>query len=305
MKKQKGQAILILILIMTVALAIGVSIIQKSLVDVSTSTKIEQSTRAFSAAEAGIEKVLKENAASTNVTEINFTENQSNASAQITQLLPYPGSISVRQEPLEFPALGKETIVQVWLADPEATLPTCDSPSICYTQPTLDVYWGNSTIDRAALELTLIYYDSSQSKYATKKWYLDHPTTRNPVNNFDTVGCVGSYMIGSNKYVCKVTLGSNSGVTPDPAYLKNGTLPASGAMLIRARFLYNNDPQPFAVWATEACEDGCSLPRQVRIAVSTGFSGQSQRKLKVQETKNVVPPYFDYAIFSAGPIDKI
>ncbi len=47
MNNQKGQLILILILVMTVALSIGLSIVQKSLVDVSTSSKVEQSSRAF------------------------------------------------------------------------------------------------------------------------------------------------------------------------------------------------------------------------------------------------------------------
>ena len=55
---KKGQILLALILVMTVALAIGLSVIQKSLVDVSTSTKVEQSSMAFSAAEAGIERSL-------------------------------------------------------------------------------------------------------------------------------------------------------------------------------------------------------------------------------------------------------
>ena len=41
--------ILILVLVMTVALAIGISVIQRSLSDISTATKVEQSSRAFSA----------------------------------------------------------------------------------------------------------------------------------------------------------------------------------------------------------------------------------------------------------------
>ena len=58
MKEQKGQVILILILVMTVGLAIGLSIVQKSLVDISTASKIEQSSRAYSAAEAGVERAF-------------------------------------------------------------------------------------------------------------------------------------------------------------------------------------------------------------------------------------------------------
>ena len=64
--KEKGQIILILLLVMTVALGVGLTIVQRSLTDISTSTKVEQSSRAFSAAEAGIEKALQGDISSVN-----------------------------------------------------------------------------------------------------------------------------------------------------------------------------------------------------------------------------------------------
>src|SRR3989339_1641784 len=73
-RRQAGQVILILILVMAVALAIGISVIQRSLSDISTSSKVEQSSRAFSAAEAGIEKALRGDA-----TAVSFPENNSSA----------------------------------------------------------------------------------------------------------------------------------------------------------------------------------------------------------------------------------
>ena len=60
MNNERGQIILVLVLVITVALAIGISVVQRSLSDISTSTKVEESSRAFSAAEAGIERALKE-----------------------------------------------------------------------------------------------------------------------------------------------------------------------------------------------------------------------------------------------------
>ena len=281
MKKQKGQILLALILVMTIALAIGLSVIQKSLVDVSTSTKVEQSSRAFSAAEAGIERALQ--IGSTTVT---FPENDSTADVTDTGLIPAAVPINTQQEPLIYPPLSKEEIAQVWLSDPDANLPNCTAPFVCYKQSSLDVYWGNSTTDKAALELTLVYYDGS--KYTSRKWYLDHTFTRTPANNFEQQACSG-YSVGSNTYQCKKSLTG---------------LPSSGLMLIRARLLYNSSSQPFAVQAVGICGSDCSIPPQARILESVGTSGETERKVSVFQLNNVVPHWFDYAIFSAGEISK-
>lgn len=288
---QKGQIILILILIITVVLAVVLSIVQKSLVDVSSSTRIEQSSRAFSAAEAGIEKALKgdKNLQS-------FPENNSS----ITQIFDsgfYPYTVpNTPQLPLEYPPLAKEDVAQVWLADPAATLPTCGAPNVCYTQNTLDVYWGNSSTDRAAIELTLVYHDGTQ--YKSRKWYLDHNSAiRTPPNGFNTVSCGGYTLITNTNYQCLLRLGIGS------AGSFNEALP-SGLMLIRARLLYNITSQPFAVQAVGSCASGCNIPPQARILFSQGASGDTQRAIQLFQEYQVVPPYYDYAIFSAGDITK-
>ncbi len=311
--KQQGQIILILILVMTVALGIGLSIIQRSLVDISTASKADQSSRALSAAEAGVESTLYANSPG----EHTFTDTLSGFKTVFDSGLKpcIPGSppcvqlglgSGAQQLPLEYPPLAKEDIVQVWLADPSATLPNdCVPPStgkVCYNQPTLDVYWGDSSIplDKAALELTLVYYDGSN--YQSRKWYLDHPITRTPANGFDNVNaCSGNYSLPG--YQCFKTLGNSTGVNNIP-------LP-TGLMLIRARLLYNTNSQPFAVQATglgASCTgstgNGCYLPAQARQITSTGISGQTQRTVKLFKLSNVVPPFFDYALFSAGDINK-
>lgn len=313
-KKQTGQAILALILIMTVALAIGLSVVQKSLVDVSTSTKVEESSRAFSAAEAGIEKALQPGS-TCGANCISFSENSSKADVAGGNLIPcIPGSpgcteISGQQQaPLEYPPLAREEVAHFWLADFTSTL---NPPSQFYNPPnhTLDVYWGDSAFpsDKAALELTLVFYNGT--KYDFKKWYLDQASAiRNPPPiGFDTVPCSGDNIITSTvadpttcassqvTYQCKVTLGS---------------LP-SNMMLLRARLLYNTNSQPLAVQATGSggtCTgltgNGCYIPPQARAITSTGASGETQRKVKVCQVNKVVPPYFDYAIFSVGAISK-
>lgn len=274
--RQKGQVILILILVMTVVLAIGLSIVQKSLTDVSTASKVEQSSRAFSAAEAGIEKALNSSVNSSCTNCQTFTDNSA-AIKQITDsdLLPATSAASTRQAPLEFPSLAKEDIAQVWLADLDST---ANPPALHYKQTTLDVYWGDpsATADKAALELTLVYWDGTT--YSSKKWYLDQ-IIRNPDNGFEQVNCSGQ---------CKKTLSG---------------LP-SGLMLLRARLLYNSFSQPFAVQAMGICGNDCSIPSQAKKITSTGISGETQRSVQLFQLYKVAPPYFDYAIFSAGEISK-
>lgn len=275
MKNQKGQVILILILVMTVALAIGLSVIQRSLSDISTSSKVEQSSRAFSAAEAGIEMVLSGG----NPGNISVGDN---SSTTVTD----SGSLPQANAALEYPPLGKEEVAEVWLADPRADLPNCTGYT-CYTKTFLDVYWGNPTAsDKAALELTLVYYDSSLNQYKSLKWYLDNDSAgRIATNNFDPVTCSASTPPGSSTaYQCKKTINS---------------LP-TGLMLLRARLLYNSTSQPVAIAPT----DGGSLPPQARIIESTGIAGETQRKIRVFKLDKVVPPYFDYGIFSVGEINK-
>lgn len=304
--RETGQVVLILVLIMTVALAIGISVVQRSLSDISTSGKVEQSSRAFSAAEAGIEKALKGDFGS-----VTFSENNSEAQISPEELFPPQTGAGNIQPPFEYPPLAKEETAHVWLADPSADLPSCNPPKACYKHSSLDVYWGDpkATEDKAALAVNIVYYgtdlndpDPSQrtvAKYRTRKWYLDQQI-RN--NGFCQITCSGNNPIGPNNYQCKFTLGNNSGCLNSPGGFDNSPLPGN-LMLIRARLLDNTTSQPFAVGATSQCAN-CSLPTQAKRFASTGISGQTQRKIELFQVLNVVPSYFDYAIFAVGEINK-
>ncbi len=278
MKKQSGQVLVLLIVITTIALAVGLSIIQKSISDVSTASKVEQSARAFSAAEAGIEKTLQGDSG-----DVDFLSgNNSSATVSDQGFQPAEAEAGFRQAALEYPPLAKEDVVQIWLADFTSTI---NPPPEYYEQTSLDVYWGNSTTDKAAIELTLVYYEATQ--YKTKKWYLDNGSSRTDTNGFEPVTCSNNYSLTG--YQCHKRLDLSTG---------------SGLMLIRARLLYNSTSQPFAVQAVGTCGRVCSLPPQARTIYSQGTSGETVRKIKIFREEKVVPFYFDYAIFSTGEITK-
>lgn len=301
MKNHKGQAIVMLILIMTVALAIGLSIVQKSLIDVSTSSKVEQSSRAFSAAEAGIEKALSENTLVPG--SVNNLDNSS-SSTFTPKLIPV-NPTSGSQDALEILNLSKEDVGQIWLVDYNDP---ANPPSPKYRHPTLDIYWGD-----AALELTLVYYglpafgettpDPTTAMYRSHKWYLDS-TSRS--NGFTQGTCSGlGYTINgaTSTYKCKWTIGDTNSGYPNEHTLPTG--PTTYPILLRVRLLYNTTPQPFAVQQGDSCGvPACILPAQKTVIDSVGTSGETQRKVNVTQTYKQVPNYFDYAIFSVGSIEK-
>ena len=58
MKKNSGQIVIFVLLIMLLALVVGLSVMSRTLVDLKSSSTSDQSSRAFTAAEAGIESAL-------------------------------------------------------------------------------------------------------------------------------------------------------------------------------------------------------------------------------------------------------
>ncbi len=58
MKRRSGQILILVLLVVVVALAVGLSVASRNIVNLRTATQSEQSARAFSAAEGGVEDVL-------------------------------------------------------------------------------------------------------------------------------------------------------------------------------------------------------------------------------------------------------
>lgn len=316
MKQETGQIILILLLVMSVALAIGLSVVQRSFVDVSTSTKIEQSTRAFSAAEAGIEKFIqpRSNSGNFDILESTF---KNNASAKIED----SGLLPLANQALEYPPVGKEGIVHVWLSDPNDDLTNIQP---YYKKNGIILYWGttgigvsNNNDNAPAVEVIIVSISNNDKTYTSKKILLDSnsnrqnnfikPTGVNPAPNINVFQCSAS---GATPIV---TIFGNNRQFRCYTQLKDLIPQGSQLVLLRARFLYTNTTHPFAVMPEMGNEctsqpvpqkTDCSLPPQVRLVKSIGLSGQTQRTIQLFQVMKVVPFYFDYAIFASGDINK-
>lgn len=297
LQSESGQLLIVLILIMTVALAIGLSIIQKSLSDVSTATRTEQSSRAFSAAEAGIEQVLQ-NPGSTS-----FNINNANVSVNDVALKPATAVEGKPQDGLEFPPLAKEDVAQVWLADFTST---DNPPPAYYTQTKLDIYWGNSITDKTAILAKPLNYDATNGYQILPLKPFDADGSRAITNGFTAATCAGGvgsfYSVPTNygpdrKFACYTQITIIPDTTKRP-------------ILLRIRLLYNTTSQPVAVRAVGVCPTGASscvpysIPMQGRIIDSSATAGDTKRTIRVFKQEKIVPHYFDYAIFSAGEIRK-
>lgn len=310
MKKQSGQIVIILLLVIVISLAIGLSIASRSVSEIAISTKTEQSQRAFSAAEGALERALKKSTTGslTPGTEVNveFVENQSQATAKISSQLPFAG------QPLEYPyppGIGKADFGHFWLANP-------DTLASFYNPPgrKIKIYFGNPTDasdfeenNKPAIEVSVITRLST-GEYKNYKYLLDPDIVRSGGpngNNFKNPPAGDC-----NNVEVDISSGSLATEVEKKRFLCGFEVPTSDyvaiadaetLILARVRILYSDKKQRLAVGPINATY---SLPPQTKILKSTGTSGQLQRKLQLFSTSKVVPPFLDYAIFSTGAIDK-
>lgn len=335
---EKGQVVIVLTLIMLVALTIGIAISQRSINDVSTSSKTEQSSRAFSAAEAGIEKAL---APGTTIPveglQVSLTtDNQSTAKVKST------GEMPVYTQALEYPPIGKAEFAHFWLAKPDDITPY-------YTQPNVYLFFGNGGLDpnsgfdendKPAVEVNLITEDdtpgsSSRGTFISTRVYYDSDTIRARSNNFLYQGIAGAadFICSSSdsrlvintssssnypqpadrEFYCRATINTMPNIGKKNA--NNQTITAEIPILLRVRILYSDKKQRLALSPITnpplgnscniaAGDTKCSLPPQASIYTSIGVSGDTQRRIQLFQIKNVAPQFLDFAIFSNSNIQK-
>lgn len=316
MKKEQGQVVILLLLIMVVALAIGLSTIGRSILEVSTSRKSEDSSRAFSAAEAGIERALKQNENNLGGTIINvgnITLQSNQAGAAVSGY-----SIPSTNLALNYSAVTKRDFAQFWLADP------VNISNSSYVQPGFDIYFGDpdtckyttsggctgNTEDQPAIEVGVTYWDNTDKKYKILKRFYDSKMSSlgmtqersgfstctdqlgrvgNTITSIDVINNDGSLGSVPTTYYCKVRVSYSTIITG-----------SSFPVIVRVRLLYTNISHPIALKP----DIGYSLPKQANIFQSSGSSGEVKRTLEVMNYRSVMPQYFDYVLFSAKTLSK-
>lgn len=175
----RGQVLLITLLVLTVASTIALSLIGRATIDLSISNQLEESTRAFNAAEAGIESALKTGVG---------TQGAVTLSSGVTydvSINDIGGASGVYQVGHK---TSENTTETLWLVEH-----TADGSSLIetpfYTDTTLNFCWSQevSPDPAPAIEITVLYKESTDASYQVARvaWDPD-AATRN--NNFDNTG---------------------------------------------------------------------------------------------------------------------
>lgn len=66
------------------------------------------------------------------------------------------------------------------------------------------------------------------------------------------------------------------------------------------RFLYSNENHKLAISPL----NNQDFPPHVQIYNATGIAGQSEKQIQAFRVLDVIPPWFDFAVFSIDKINK-
>lgn len=284
---QVGQALVLVLLSLAVVLTLVLFVLARSTTDIAVSSSSEEATRAFSAAEAGIENALVIGAGNSSPVDIgnaSYTSEVSSFAEGATEF-NYPIKLSS----------GDNMIV--WFAthlDNGQIDPQFFNNAGSFSGDSMTVCWGNegTPVDSnaPAVEVSVFYENSPGSPATTqiaRGVYDPSFGSRVPDNNFSASGGTGCTIDGVN-YAFQQTLsfGSLGAVS-------------NGLEFARVRLFYNPLPQPLGIKVT-----GDTLPSQGADISSTGTAGESNRKVRVFQGWPAPPPVLQSAIYSPAGLVK-
>lgn len=279
---QSGEIILVILLIMAVGLTIGLSVAGRSLTDVRLSTQIDESSRAFSAAEAGIESVLSlglygAGSASGPIGDSNYDVSVAALGAS-SSIFAFPT------------ALEDGDAQTIWLVNHGANGPV---EARTYTQNSIEVCWGDETATVPAIEVSVLFKSGSNYKVARAGFDSNKAGRSGSANNFldPDSGACSQQAAGYNHHTT-VTF-----VSLDPLVPIN--MVTDTLLALRLRPVYAS--AKIAVVPS----GGATLPEQGKNISSVGKSGSGvSRRWNVVQTYSAPTDLFDYAVWSNTNLEK-
>lgn len=292
-KSESGQALLLVLLSMSVVLTIVLSILARSTLDINVSSQSEESVRAFSAAEAGIEQAL--------VVGSTGDVNLGNATFNATVTSFASGA---RQFILPSSLYSGESATAWFISHDEDGNLACDADNPCFTGNQIQICWGlegtspnlNTT---PAIEVAIVYL-STPGNYATVKIAreaVDPNAARRSLNSFSAPDG-GTCEIDGKVFAFKITLNLASLEIPAASFNF-----ANGLQLARISTLYNTDMGHVASFNFDFVGDSI-LPAQGAVINSSGVSGGSTRRVEVIRGYKELPAIFETVAFSSGGVTK-
>lgn len=263
-KNQQGQILLVVVLVMVIALTVGLSLASRSITNLKTTTEESNSQKAFSAAEAGIERVLQNPTPIPNVQDLG-----NSAQIQSVSIDPISGTELVLNNGNPVP---QDDGVDLWLSDYASDL------AKAYQNPwsgKLNVYWGTKAgCSDAALEITVL--SGSRLTPTIERYVVDPCSARAAVNHFSTV--------------------TGGGKTINTTAFSFGTsLNVIGGLIAHIVPLYAGTPLGFVGQDTNGNE--IALPSQGNIYTSIGKAGNTVRQISYFQLYDSIPSEYYYALF--------
>lgn len=294
MSNSKGQALVLVLLSMSVVLTIVLFILSRSITDIAVSTSQEDAVRAFSAAEAGIERalVVGSGTGTTTIGDASYSTTVSNYS-QGDKTFLYPISMDSGES------------ATIWFVEHDSNGNTiCDATHSCFTGTQMKVCWGkqgtlNNQSTTPAIE-AIVFYESTAKDPTTIKiarGAYDPNAGRTGSNGFGSTD-PGSCVINGTTYAFHKTITFSSLGIPAGSYNTKG-----GLQYARIRMFYNSTlGQDLGVDVNGA--GSATLPSQGQNIISTGTSGESNRRVQLFQGWPETPKVFEFAIYSSTSLTK-
>jgi len=282
-KASSGQVVLITLLVLTIATTVALSLISRTTTDTTITNQIEESSRAFNAAEAGVEEALKTGNGTSGPTAI---VGAAGVTYNVTvNTIGGGGATGV----YEFPKKStRDTTETFWLVDHnDATGQISEIPT--YTAPSIGLCWSSETVP-PAMFVTLLY-KTAGGVYNVAKGAFD------PVPTDPSRGTTANHFTVTPSGDC----GANSGT----AYREDITFtslnpainPANDTLIaLRIRPLYSD--------ATIALDLGVEpIQKQGKSIQSVGSTASgTNRKIMVYQEYRTPGTEFDSALYSQSSL---
>ena len=286
-RKTSGQSLLVILLVMAVILTIGLAVASYSITDIKISQQEEESARAFSAAEAGIEESLKLGSAQ----DITIGEITAKVSENVQG-----GGRDFDFGESKFPS-GE--LANVWLIDHDdegnienSAFYRAQAESHFPFNGQVTLCWGDETNlneSTPALELALVYEDIAGNYKVIRQGY-------DPVGG-RTVGFDESFDKDGGNCANNLAFGKTISFNAGNFNLLSSDIP----YLLRLKLLYNTESKPIAIQTLNA-----DLPEQGKCYESSASIQSSgvTRKIRQCQFYQAPPEIFDYVLFSTSGLVK-
>lgn len=276
-KMQNGQIVLILVLMTIVGVTIGLSLISRTVQDVRISSQIEQSSRAFSAAEAGVENALKYSSAGNFTGNVTVGGTSSNYQYNVQKIGGGPSGSTL----VTFGLTDMNQTRTIWLADHTPGGDLDESVSYPLGQP-IYICWKDGSGDIPAVIVTL-YYKDVGNYYVIKQAY-DPNNARG--NSFKFAQAAGGSCGGGYDYKVTVTPSTSAGSDFE---VTNTSIP----LFLRIQILYSS-----SILAAQSSGSN-SFPTQGTQITSVGQTSSGViRRIQVIQGFKTLPSLLDFALFS-------